>query len=67
MQLSTKLDDVSKKWDKTRNKFTESVVTRIVTITSAEENKFNKSVVECPVKVTIIGKKEKPWLNRCPL
>ena len=41
----------------TKNKFDETVVKRIVTITSTEENEFVGSVSECAAKFTIIVKK----------
>ena len=48
----------------TKNKFYETVVKSIVTITSTEENEFEGSVLECAVKFTIIVN---PCLRRCPL
>ena len=41
----------------TKDKFDETGVKRIVTITNAEENEFEGSVLECAAKFTIIVKK----------
>ena len=49
----------------TKDKFDETGVKRIVTITNAEENEFEGSVLECAAKFTIIVKKSLvvPLLN----
>ena len=41
----------------TKNKFDETKVKRIVTITCSEEDEFEGPVLECAVKFTIIVKK----------
>ena len=51
--------------DKTRNKSDETVVKRLVTITSSEEDEFVGSVPECAAQFTSVVNR-KPWLSHCP-
>ena len=49
----------------TKDKSNETVVSRIVAITSAEEDEFTRPVLEYAAKFTIVVNR-KPWLSRCP-
>ena len=49
----------------TKDKFDETVMKRIVTITSTEENEFVGPVSECAAQFTIAVNR-KPWLSCCP-
>ena len=49
----------------TKDKFDETVVKRIVTITSTEEDEFVGPVSECAAQFTVVVNR-KPWLSCCP-
>ena len=49
----------------TKDKFDETVVSRTVAITSAEENEFMRPVLEYAAQFTSVVNR-KPWLSRCP-